>query len=77
MAVVTFHAHATLDGRVYHPGQTAEIPDHWVYPLVYQNVITCLGEHEKARQEYEKGKAARGYDAPSPVVTVRDPGRRH
>ena len=73
MAVVTFQAQVTLDGRVYRPGQTTEIADHWVYPLLRQHVITCPGVYEKAYEDYEAAAAKTGLHAPAPVITSRDP----
>ena len=71
MAVLKFHVKVTLDGRAFEPGQTAEIEDALVYPLIVQGVITALPQLEA-----DAWKAGGGYEAPSPRATSRDPQPR-
>lgn len=43
MAHVRFLREAVLEGVTYTPLQEAEIPDVWVYPLLRQGLICCIG----------------------------------
>jgi len=69
VAVLKFHVKVTLDGRAFEPGQTAEVEDALVYPLIAQGVATAL-------TQLEVDAWRDGFEAPSPRVTSRDPQPR-